>query len=75
MFVLKLSGIHFYIYRLFKNKSDAKAFINYRIGLAEQSVLQALAHACVQTPIGQEFPPKIHTSFKSADSDAFKVST
>jgi len=43
-----------------------------RIGLAEQSVLQALAHACVQTPIGQEFPPKIHTAFKSADSDAFK---
>lgn len=43
-----------------------------RIGLAEQSVLQALAHACVQTPIGQEFPPKIHTAFKSAESDAFK---
>ncbi len=29
-----------------------------RIGLAEQSVLQALAHACVMTPPGQEFPPK-----------------
>lgn len=43
-----------------------------RIGLAEQSVLQALAQACIQTPIGQEFPPKIHTAFKSADSDAFK---
>lgn len=42
-----------------------------RIGLAEQSVLQSLAHACVITPIGQDtFPPK--SAFKSAESDAFK---
>jgi DNA ligase-1 len=42
-----------------------------RIGLAEQSVLQALAHACVMTPVGQEeFPP--NSSFKNTDSDAFK---
>jgi len=44
-----------------------------RIGLAEQSVLQALAQACLQTPLGQDaYPPPVHTAFKSADSDAFK---
>ncbi len=42
-----------------------------RIGLAEQSVLQALAHACVMTPVGQDqFPPK--SAFKTADGEAFK---
>ena len=32
-----------------------------RIGLAEQSVLQALAHACVMTPPaqGDQFPPEV----------------
>ena len=41
-----------------------------RIGLAEQSVLQALAHACVQTPLLQEFyPPPIHTAFKSVENN------
>ena len=30
-----------------------------RIGLAEQSVLQALAQACVMTPPAQEYPPEI----------------
>ena len=44
-----------------------------RIGLAEQSVLQALAQACLQTPLLQAYPPPIHTAFKSADNDAFKV--
>ncbi len=36
-----------------------------RIGLAEQSVLQALAHACVMTPPcqGEEFPPKVSANF------------
>jgi len=44
-----------------------------RIGLAEQSVLQALAQACVQTPIGQDsYPPTVHTAYKSAETDTFK---
>merc|ERR1711994_100158 len=44
-----------------------------RIGLAEQSVLQALVQACVQTPIGQDsYPPTVHTAYKSAETDAFK---
>jgi len=43
-----------------------------RIGLAEQSVLQALAQAVVQTPVGQTYPPATHTSHKSVDSDKFK---
>ena len=44
-----------------------------RIGLAEQSVLQALAHACVMTPpVQDEYPPKILTAFKDATSDKFK---
>jgi DNA ligase-1 len=43
-----------------------------RIGLAEQSVLQALAHACVQTPLGQDYPPPIHTAYKSVDNETFK---
>jgi len=43
-----------------------------RIGMAEQSVLQALAHACVQTPPCQSYPPEILTAFKDASSDKFK---
>merc|ERR1719153_1307784 len=43
-----------------------------RIGLAEQSVLQALAQACVQTPPCQEYPPTKHTVHKSVDGDKFK---
>merc|ERR1712212_1073680 len=43
-----------------------------RIGLAEQSVLQALAQAVVQTPLGQQYPPANHTMFKSAESEPFK---
>ena len=43
-----------------------------RIGLAEQSVLQALAHACVQTPPTQSYPPEILMAYKDATSDKFK---
>jgi len=44
-----------------------------RIGLAEQSVLQALAHACVMTPpVQSSYPPEITTAFKDATSDKFK---
>jgi len=43
-----------------------------RIGMAEQSVLQALAQAAVQTPFCQDYPPEVHTAYKSADNDKFK---
>ena len=43
-----------------------------RIGLAEQSVLQAIAHACVMTPPMQKYPPKTLIAFKDAKSDKFK---
>merc|ERR1719150_2870581 len=45
-----------------------------RIGLAEQSLLQALAHACVMTPPAQgpSFPPKTLIAFKNASTDQFK---
>ena len=43
-----------------------------RIGLAEQSVLQALAHACVMTPPTQSYPPEITSAFKDVGSDKFK---
>ena len=43
-----------------------------RIGLAEQSVLQALAQACVMTPPGQAYPPEIRAAFKDTTSDKFK---
>merc|ERR1719384_2464693 len=43
-----------------------------RIGLAEQSVLQALAQAVVQTPLGQDYPPSVHTSYRHTDTDKFK---
>jgi len=43
-----------------------------RIGMAEQSVLQALAQAVVQTPLCQEYPPEIHTAYKSAENEKFK---
>jgi len=43
-----------------------------RIGMAEQSVLMALAQATVQTPLHQDYPPETHTVFKSTDNDKFK---
>ena len=43
-----------------------------RIGLAEQSVLQALAQAVVQTPLGQDYPPSVATQHRQTDTDRFK---
>lgn len=43
-----------------------------RIGLAEQSVLQALAQACVLTPPGQSFPPEVINAAKNVSSQTFK---
>ncbi|XP_057321469.1 DNA ligase 1 isoform X2 [Microplitis mediator] len=43
-----------------------------RIGLAEQSVLQALALACAMTPPNQEYPPEILDASKKISSDEFK---
>jgi len=43
-----------------------------RIGMAEQSVLQALAQAAVQTPLCQDYPPVVHTAHKSVEGDKFK---
>ncbi|KAL3275473.1 hypothetical protein HHI36_020233 [Cryptolaemus montrouzieri] len=44
-----------------------------RIGLAELSVLQALALACATTPTNQDFPPKQINVAKEMGSDAFKT--
>ncbi|XP_011164034.2 DNA ligase 1 isoform X2 [Solenopsis invicta] len=43
-----------------------------RIGLAEQSVLQALALACAMTPPQQSYPPEILNASKKMSSDRFK---
>ena len=43
-----------------------------RIGMAEQSVLQALAQACVMTPPCQDYPPEIRIAYKDATNDKFK---
>lgn len=43
-----------------------------RIGLAEQSVLQALALACAMTPPNQEYPPEVLDRSKKMSADAFK---
>lgn len=44
-----------------------------RIGLAEQSVLQALALACAMTPTGQEYPPKVLNIAKNMSAESFKA--
>lgn len=44
-----------------------------RIGLAEQSVLQALALACAVTPPGQEYPPKEINASKGRSAEGFKA--
>lgn len=44
-----------------------------RIGLAEQSVLQALAQACTDTPPNQDYPPKILSNLKKLGEAGFKV--
>ncbi|XP_076289999.1 DNA ligase 1 [Lasioglossum baleicum] len=43
-----------------------------RIGLAEQSVLQALALACAMTPPDQGSPPEILDASKKTSADSFK---
>ncbi|KAJ8981391.1 hypothetical protein NQ317_002585 [Molorchus minor] len=43
-----------------------------RIGLAEQSVLQALALACAMTPPNQEYPPKKLDVSKDMSAESFK---
>lgn len=43
-----------------------------RIGLAEQSVLQALALACAMTPPEQDYPPETLNASKKLSSDRFK---
>lgn len=44
-----------------------------RIGLAEQSVLQAIAQACFLSPPGQEYPPEVIDAGKGMASDKLKA--
>ncbi|PSN34014.1 DNA ligase 1 [Blattella germanica] len=44
-----------------------------RIGLAEQSVLQALALACALTPPNQSYPPEVLNANKGMSQDSFKA--
>ncbi|KAL7645070.1 UNVERIFIED_CONTAM: hypothetical protein RMT77_003448 [Armadillidium vulgare] len=44
-----------------------------RIGLAEQSVLQAIAQACYLTPPDQDFPPKVLNAGKGLSADSLKA--
>lgn len=43
-----------------------------RIGLAEQSILAALARAAVLTPPNQSYPPEIIDKSSKMGTDAFK---
>ncbi|MCL4131771.1 UNVERIFIED_CONTAM: hypothetical protein GTU68_041944, partial [Idotea baltica] len=44
-----------------------------RIGLAEQSVLQAIGHSCFLTPPNQSFPPEILNAGKGLSADSLKA--
>ncbi|KAF4527442.1 hypothetical protein B566_EDAN015775 [Ephemera danica] len=44
-----------------------------RIGLAEQTVLQAIALACTTTPPGQDYPPPILNAAQGISTEAFKA--
>nr|XP_053651259.1 DNA ligase 1-like isoform X1 [Cherax quadricarinatus] len=44
-----------------------------RIGLAEQSVLQAVAQACFLTPPGQEYPPEVIDAGEGISADKLKA--
>uniref|UniRef100_A0A6A7FQV1 DNA ligase n=2 Tax=Hirondellea gigas TaxID=1518452 RepID=A0A6A7FQV1_9CRUS len=44
-----------------------------RIGLAEQSVLQAIGQACYLTPPGQDYPPETLNAGKGHNSDSIKA--
>ncbi|XP_066156931.1 DNA ligase 1 isoform X2 [Euwallacea fornicatus] len=44
-----------------------------RIGLAEQSALQALALACAMTPPNQDYPPKELDASKGRSAEGFKA--
>lgn len=44
-----------------------------RIGLAEQSLLQALALACVTTPPNQKYPPEVLNAVKGLSEASYKT--
>lgn len=44
-----------------------------RVGLAEQSVLQAVALACAMTPPEQQYPPEVVNAAEKMSQDSFKA--